>query len=110
MSEVELTEQYKFWADECSKLFGGMEILAVDALHSVDGKDYIIELNDSAIGMLTEHWEEESLKLCAMVIDRMNLLFDLKSKVSGEGKEAEGDRGDKDKSKKKEKKAKKAAK
>jgi hypothetical protein len=31
-----------------------MDILAVDALHGKDGKDYIIELNDTAIGILNE--------------------------------------------------------
>jgi synapsin len=52
-----------------------LDILAVDALHSKDGKDYIIELNDSAIGMLTEHWLEESTKLAQMIINRMNEIY-----------------------------------
>jgi hypothetical protein len=29
MEEIELTPEYKFWADEASKIFGGLDILAV---------------------------------------------------------------------------------
>ena len=75
LSCIELTDDYKRWADECSKLFGGMDILAVDALHGVDGKDYIIELNDTAIGILTQNWEEDTLSLCQLVIERMNQIY-----------------------------------
>ena len=75
MTCIELTEKYKLWADECSKLFGGLDILAVDALHGTDGKDYIIELNDTAIGILTDHWEDDTKELISLVISRMNNIY-----------------------------------
>lgn len=46
-----MTEKYKGWADECSKIFGGLDILAVDAIHTKKGKEYIIEVNDTSIGL-----------------------------------------------------------
>ncbi len=50
--QCELTEEYKLWADKCSKEFGGMDLLAVDALHEKDTNKYhILEMNSSAIGI-----------------------------------------------------------
>jgi glutathione synthase/RimK-type ligase-like ATP-grasp enzyme len=62
LEDVPMTEQYKLWVDECAKLFGGMEILAVDAIHNADdGKDYILEVNDSSIGLGPQHEDEGTL-------------------------------------------------
>jgi len=72
---IELTDAYKCWADECSKLFGGMDLLAVDAIHGTDGKDYIIECNDTAIGIMVEHWIEDSTYIIEMLIDKCNKLY-----------------------------------
>merc|ERR1712228_114815 len=73
LTQIELTEEYKLWADECSKCFGGMDILAVDAIHgSKTGKNHIIELNGTAIGILPERWQKDSIYISEMVVDRLN--------------------------------------
>lgn len=72
---IEPTEEHKFWASECAKLFGGMDVFAIDALHGKDGKDYIIELNDTAIGILASIWEEESNEIVRLAIERMDAIY-----------------------------------
>jgi len=72
LEDVPVTEQYKLWVDECSKLFGGMDILAVDAVHNdVTGKDYILECNDTSIGLGPEHEEEDVLIIKQLTLDKM---------------------------------------
>ena len=41
IEEMPVTENFTLWANEVGELFG-MEILTVDAIHTKDGKDYII--------------------------------------------------------------------
>ncbi|KAL0478007.1 synapsin [Acrasis kona] len=75
LKEIPLEDKYKLWADECSKLFGGLDILAVDALHGKDGKDYIIELNDTAIGLTPGYWELQTKLIVDIAIERMNDIY-----------------------------------
>lgn len=61
---MDLTERYKLMIDECAKLWGGLEICALDLgmlttlfnLHLVHSKDndreYILELNDTGMNSL----------------------------------------------------------
>ncbi len=62
-------------------MFGGMEILALDVLHMKDGREYIIELNDTAIGLMFEHLEEDSLLIRDLVIEKMNHRFCPENKI-----------------------------
>eukprot|EP01106_Pelomyxa_sp_JSP_P019336 TRINITY_DN9600_c0_g1_i1.p1 TRINITY_DN9600_c0_g1~~TRINITY_DN9600_c0_g1_i1.p1 ORF type:complete len:297 (-),score=44.86 TRINITY_DN9600_c0_g1_i1:71-961(-) len=75
LQEIPITETYKLWVDECSKCFGGLDWLAVDAIHGKDGEDYIIEMNGSAIGFLPGRWEEDTFFVRDMIMQRLNDLY-----------------------------------
>eukprot|EP01112_Ceratiomyxa_fruticulosa_P009940 TRINITY_DN260_c0_g1_i3.p1 TRINITY_DN260_c0_g1~~TRINITY_DN260_c0_g1_i3.p1 ORF type:complete len:379 (-),score=87.44 TRINITY_DN260_c0_g1_i3:91-1227(-) len=76
IEDLEVTPQYKLWVDECSKLFGGLDILGLDLLHSKeDGKVYILELNDTAIGLVHKYELEDMKNMRDIVITKMEKLF-----------------------------------
>eukprot|EP01130_Rhizamoeba_saxonica_P001086 TRINITY_DN10958_c0_g1_i1.p1 TRINITY_DN10958_c0_g1~~TRINITY_DN10958_c0_g1_i1.p1 ORF type:complete len:390 (-),score=71.35 TRINITY_DN10958_c0_g1_i1:58-1227(-) len=75
LQEIDLTDQYKLWADECAKSFGGMDWLAIDIVHGHDGNDYIIELNGTAIGIVGDHWLNDSEIIVDLAIEKMNRLY-----------------------------------
>eukprot|EP00008_Paramoeba_atlantica_P002359 CAMPEP_0201502760 /NCGR_PEP_ID=MMETSP0151_2-20130828/84310_1 /ASSEMBLY_ACC=CAM_ASM_000257 /TAXON_ID=200890 /ORGANISM="Paramoeba atlantica, Strain 621/1 / CCAP 1560/9" /LENGTH=129 /DNA_ID=CAMNT_0047896383 /DNA_START=666 /DNA_END=1055 /DNA_ORIENTATION=+ len=72
---IPVTDYYQRWADEAATAFGGIELLAIDAVVDHDDNHFIIELNGSAIGILTEIWEEQSAIIANMVKDRMNQIY-----------------------------------
>lgn len=51
-------ERYTLWIQECSKLFGGLDLLEIDILQDKQGKEYILEMGDTATGF-APWWEEE---------------------------------------------------
>ncbi|PRP80621.1 synapsin II [Planoprotostelium fungivorum] len=76
LEDTPVTETYKMWADECSKLFGGMDILAIDVVHcSETNKDYIIELNECSIGLGKNHEIEDNNIIRDLVVKRMTEAF-----------------------------------
>jgi len=36
--------RFRAWVDECSQLFGGLELVAVQAVVGKDGREYILEV------------------------------------------------------------------
>jgi D-alanine-D-alanine ligase-like ATP-grasp enzyme len=40
------------WMDECCKMFGGLDILSLDAVVDEKGNHTILEVNDTATGNL----------------------------------------------------------
>lgn len=54
-------------------------VLAVDAVHADDGKDYILEVNDTAIGLSPQHEEEDMELIRNLTLERMRESFSKKS-------------------------------
>ncbi|KAL7532857.1 hypothetical protein ACHAWF_004263 [Thalassiosira exigua] len=70
---VELIPDYKRWIDEACKMFGGLDICTVDAIHdSGTNKDYIMEVNGTSSGLLPEYAGEDNMHICDLVVDKMN--------------------------------------
>ena len=69
--DIPVTDRYKKWVDLASEHFG-MDVCAIDAVHSKsDDKEYILELNDSAIGFNLRHKDEDFVHLRDLVLAKM---------------------------------------
>jgi len=68
---MEVTDEFRFWADAASELFGGMDILTVDAVHTKNGEHYILEINDCASGLAAENEQEDMRHMRDLVIQRL---------------------------------------
>lgn len=71
----EVTEEHRVWAEECAKIFGGLDILAIDVLHKKDGCGVILEVNDTACGLMFEHEAEDVGHIRDVVVRHLNDLF-----------------------------------
>ena len=73
IENIEILPRYKFWMNECSKAFGGLEICTVDVIVDENDKEYIMEFNGTASGFGDDKRDNQVLK--KLVIQRMNKIF-----------------------------------
>ncbi len=72
VEEVPMTTQYERWLDAASGIFGGLDICALDVVHSVaDDRFIILELNDTAIGLAKQHEESDHGHIRDLTLVRM---------------------------------------
>lgn len=73
MEQIEVADHYKLWADEAAHMFGGLEILAVDAIvEEASGKEYVVEVNGTSIGLHPDFASEDNEHIRDLVLDQMN--------------------------------------
>ena len=68
-----MTDRYKAWIDGLSEIFGGLDICSLEALVSKEGKEYIIEVNDSATTLMGESQEEDRKNIAEIVLKHMEV-------------------------------------
>ncbi len=80
LTEVEVTEKYRKWAELAGdELFGGsmkMDILTVDAV-AIEGseEEHILEINDTASGFAPSNENQDMIHVRDLAISRMDALF-----------------------------------
>jgi synapsin len=66
----DVPERYRTWVNEaCAEL--GMDISAMDLLVAEDGREFILELNSSAIGLNGRHHAEDAQHIRELTLERM---------------------------------------
>ncbi|XP_067934739.1 synapsin-like isoform X2 [Watersipora subatra] len=71
LEQISVNEIWKLWVDEVSRLFGGLDICAVQAIQAKDGRQYIIEAKGSSMTLLGESQEEDRRLISDLVVQKM---------------------------------------
>jgi len=73
MDVVEVEERWKLWADSAADMFGGLDILTVDAIvERGTGKELILEVNGTSSGFAPDFEDEDNEHIRELVLERMN--------------------------------------
>eukprot|EP01062_Namystynia_karyoxenos_P070046 TRINITY_DN65422_c0_g1_i1.p1 TRINITY_DN65422_c0_g1~~TRINITY_DN65422_c0_g1_i1.p1 ORF type:complete len:385 (+),score=133.98 TRINITY_DN65422_c0_g1_i1:87-1157(+) len=72
--EIEVTPTYRRWAELAAGLFGGLDICTVDAVHTTDGKEIILEVNGTSSGLFPDVADADNIIIRDLVLQRMNSL------------------------------------
>lgn len=73
LEHVEVEERWKFWADKAADMFGGLDILTVDAIvEQGTGKEFIMEVNGTSSGLAPDYAAEDNEHIRDLVLERMN--------------------------------------
>jgi len=73
MDEIECSQRWKTWADAASEMFGGLDILTVDAIvEEGSGKEFILEVNGTSSGLHPDCATEDNLLIKELLLERMN--------------------------------------
>lgn len=72
IEDVEVTKTYLSWVKEVRNLFDGkFEIFAIDVLHTEKGEEFILEVNDSSIGLNPNHSKEDLEEIKNLTLEKM---------------------------------------
>ncbi|XP_032451869.1 synapsin [Nasonia vitripennis] len=71
LEQLAVTERHRSWVDHVAQLFGGLDICAIELLVGKDGKEYIIEVNDSALSLMGDSQEEDRRHIADLVTAKM---------------------------------------
>eukprot|EP00759_Apiculatamorpha_spiralis_P048559 PhF_6_TR4382/c0_g1_i1/m.5912/K19941/SYN; synapsin len=80
---IEVLPRYKEWMDAACVLFGEdlrLDISTVDVLVTEDGSEYILEVNDSASGLLPEVAFEDNTAIALLLMEKMKAVWQRKAK------------------------------
>jgi len=71
LEEVAVQDHHRAWIDLVSEMFGGLALCSLEAVVARDGREFIIEVNDCAMGLLGESQEEDRKNIAEAVLAAM---------------------------------------
>ncbi|XP_011495025.1 PREDICTED: synapsin [Ceratosolen solmsi marchali] len=71
LEQMSISKKHRSWIDQISQLFGGLDICAIELLVSQNNKEYIIEVNDSALSLMGDTQEEDRRHIADLVTSKM---------------------------------------
>ncbi|XP_053971968.1 synapsin [Hylaeus volcanicus] len=71
LEQLAVSERHRTWVDHVAQLFGGLDICAIELLVGKDGREYIIEVNDSALSLMGDSQEEDRRHIADLVTAKM---------------------------------------
>lgn len=72
LEQVPVTEKHRKWLDEVSNLFGGLDVITVEAIATKDGKEIIYEVTGSQMTLMGETAEEDRRLISELVTQKMS--------------------------------------
>ncbi|KAH0953041.1 hypothetical protein HN011_001318 [Eciton burchellii] len=73
LEQLSVSERHRTWVDHVAQLFGGLDICAIELLVGKDGREYIIEVNDSALSLMGDSQEEDRRHIADLVTAKMQV-------------------------------------
>ena len=83
LEQLAVSERHRAWVDHVAQLFGGLDICAIELLVGKDGREYIIEVNDSALSLMGDSQEEDRRHIADLVTAKMQVRMWLKRCLFG---------------------------
>lgn len=74
LEQVPITDKYKKWLDEVCEIFGGLDILTVEAVAAKDGTEYIYEVTGSQMTLMGETQEEDRRLIAELVYQKLSAI------------------------------------
>lgn len=73
LEQLSISERHRTWVDHVAQLFGGLDICAIELLVGKDGREHIIEVNDSALSLMGDSQEEDRRHIADLVTAKMQV-------------------------------------
>jgi glutathione synthase/RimK-type ligase-like ATP-grasp enzyme len=90
LEHVEVTPTHRRWAEAAATMFGGLDILTVDAIHdSKTGKEFILEVNGTSSGLSPDFADEDNERIRDLAVAALGEVLSRQEEEGGGG--AEGD-------------------
>ena len=73
LEQIPITDRYKKWLDEVSNIFGGLDILVLEAVADREGREIIYEVSGSQMSLMGETQEEDRKLIADLLCNKMSL-------------------------------------